>query len=92
MVSGRGGHARARFAVTDVVYPDEGHGFLQPESRASHNNAIALCHASRRSLRVFRELAGSRLEVRESIRPIAGVQNIGHVKLNRAACWPYSLV
>jgi acetyl esterase/lipase len=50
--------------VTYVVYPDEGHGFLQPESRTSHN-AIALC---------------LRLKVRESIRAIAGLRNtaIGH--------------
>jgi hypothetical protein len=39
-----------------------------------------------------KSLAGSRLEVRESIRAIAGLRNtsIGHLKLNRAACWPHS--
>jgi dipeptidyl aminopeptidase/acylaminoacyl peptidase len=63
--------------VTYVVYPDEGHGFLRPESRTSFNaiaEAFFATHLGGRCEPFGNDLAGSSLEVREGITAIAGLR------------------
>jgi dipeptidyl aminopeptidase/acylaminoacyl peptidase len=63
--------------VTYVVYPDEGHGFLRPESRTSFNaiaEAFFATHLGGRCEPFGNDLAGSSLEVCEGITAIAGLR------------------
>jgi hypothetical protein len=60
--------------VTYVVYPDEGHGFLRPESRISFNSiseAFFATHLGGRWEPFGKDLHGSSLEVREGVGEIA---------------------
>jgi dipeptidyl aminopeptidase/acylaminoacyl peptidase len=64
--------------VTYVVYPDEGHGFLRPESRTSFNaisEAFLAAHLGGRCEPFGHDLSGSSLEVREGARGIAGFED-----------------
>jgi acylaminoacyl-peptidase len=64
-------------AVTYVVYPEEGHGFLRPESRTSFNaitEAFFAKHLGGRCEPFGNDLAGSSLQVREGAGAIAGLQ------------------
>jgi acylaminoacyl-peptidase len=68
---------RARgLPVTYVVYPEEGHGFMRPESRMSFNaitETFLATHLGGRSEPIGNDLAGSSLQVREGIAAIAGL-------------------
>jgi acylaminoacyl-peptidase len=62
--------------VTYVVYPEEGHGFMRPESRMSFNaitEAFLATHLGGRCEPIGDDLAGSSLQVREGIEAIAGL-------------------
>jgi acetyl esterase/lipase len=64
--------------VTYVVYPDEGHGFLRPESRTSFNaisEAFLAAHLGGRCEPFGHDLMGSSLEVREGAGGIAGLED-----------------
>jgi hypothetical protein len=72
----RRGDARARAAGD--VYPDEGHGFLRPESRTSFNaisEAFLAAHLGGRCESFGHDLTGSSLEVREGAGGIAGLED-----------------
>jgi acylaminoacyl-peptidase len=63
--------------VTYVVYPEEGHGFMRPESRTSFNaitEAFLARHLGGRCEPFGDDLAGSSLQVREGVGAIAGLQ------------------
>ena len=63
-------------AATYVVYPEEGHGFVRPESRMSFNaitEAFFARHLGGRCEPIGDDLAGSSLQVREGIDAIAGL-------------------
>jgi len=63
--------------VTYIVYPDEGHGFLLPQSRRSFNSimeAFLAKYLGGRCEPFGNDLAGSNLQVREGIAAIAGLQ------------------
>jgi acylaminoacyl-peptidase len=63
--------------VTYIVYPDEGHGFMRPESRTSFNaisEAFFAMHLSGRCEPFGSDLLGSSLQVREGIEHIAGLR------------------
>jgi acylaminoacyl-peptidase len=68
---------RARgLPVTYVVYPEEGHGFMRPESRMSFNaitEAFLAAHLGGRCEPIGNDLAGSSLQVREGMTAIAGL-------------------
>ena len=68
---------RARgLPVTYVVYPEEGHGFMRPESRTSFNaitEAFLAGHLGGRCEPIGDDLAGSSLQVREGVAAIAGL-------------------
>ena len=68
---------RARgLPVTYVVYPEEGHGFMRPESRTSFNaitEAFLAGHLGGRCEPIGDDLAGSSLQVREGLAAIAGL-------------------
>jgi acylaminoacyl-peptidase len=68
---------RARgLPVTYVVYPEEGHGFMRPESRMSFNaitEAFLAANLGGRCEPIGNDLAGSSLQVREGIAAIAGL-------------------
>jgi acylaminoacyl-peptidase len=70
---------RARgLPVTYVVYPEEGHGFMRPESRTSFNaitEAFLAAHLGGRCEPIGGDLAGSSLQVREGIAAIAGLED-----------------
>jgi dipeptidyl aminopeptidase/acylaminoacyl peptidase len=64
--------------VTYVVYLDEGHGFLRPESRTSFNaisEAFLAAHLGGRCEPLGHDLTGSSLEVREGVGGIAGLED-----------------
>jgi dipeptidyl aminopeptidase/acylaminoacyl peptidase len=64
--------------VTYVVYPDEGHGFVRPESRTSFNaisEAFLAAHLGGGCEPFGHDLTGSSLEVREGIGGIAGLED-----------------
>jgi dipeptidyl aminopeptidase/acylaminoacyl peptidase len=68
--------AKRGLPVTYVVYPDEGHGFLRPESRTSFNaisEAFFATHLGGRCEPFGNDLDGSTLEVRGGIGAIAGL-------------------
>jgi acylaminoacyl-peptidase len=63
--------------VTYVVYPDEGHGFLRPESRTSFNaisEAFFATHLGGRCEPFGNDLDGSSLDVREGSGVIVGLR------------------
>ncbi len=63
--------------VTYVVYPDEGHGFLRPESHTSFNTiaeAFVATHLGGRCEPFGNDLAGSSLEICEGMTAIAGLR------------------
>jgi len=65
-------------AVTYVVYPEEGHGFIRPESRTSFNaitEAFFARHLGGRCEPIGDDLAGSSLQVHEGGEAIAGLQD-----------------
>jgi acetyl esterase/lipase len=67
-----------RLPVTYVVYLDEGHGFLRPESRTSFNaisEAFLAAHLGGRCEAFGHDLTGSSLEVREGVGGIAGLED-----------------
>jgi acylaminoacyl-peptidase len=68
---------RARnLPVTYVVYPEEGHGFMRPESRMSFNaitEAFLAAHLGGRCQPIGNDLAGSSLLVRDGMAAIAGL-------------------
>jgi acylaminoacyl-peptidase len=68
---------RARgLPVTYVVYPQEGHGFMRPESRTSFNaitEAFLAALLGGRCEPIGSDLAGSSLQVREGMAAIAGL-------------------
>jgi acylaminoacyl-peptidase len=76
---------RARgLPVTYVVYPEEGHGFMRPESRTSFNaitEAFFAKHLGGRREPIGDDLAGSSLQVRAGVEAIAGLQDALAVKL-----------
>jgi dipeptidyl aminopeptidase/acylaminoacyl peptidase len=62
--------------VTYVVYPEEGHGLVRPESRTSFHaitEAFLAAHLGGRCELIGDDLAGSSLQVREGIDAIAGL-------------------
>ena len=64
--------------VTYVVYLDEGHGFLRPESRTSFNaisEAFLAAHLGGRCEPFGHDLTGSSLEVREGVGGIARLED-----------------
>lgn len=63
--------------VTYIVYPDEGHGFVRPESRTSFNaisEAFFAMHLGGRCEPFGNDLLGSSLQIREGIEHIAGLR------------------
>ncbi len=64
--------------VTYVVYPDEGHGFVRPESRTSFNaisEAFFAKHLGGRCEPFGDDLVGSSLQIREGIEHIDGLRD-----------------
>ncbi len=70
---------RARgLPVTYVVYPEEGHGFMRPESRTSFNaitEAFFAKHLGGRREPIGDDLAGSSLQVRAGVEAVAGLED-----------------
>jgi acetyl esterase/lipase len=64
-------------SVTYVVYPEEGHGLMRPESRTSFNaiiEAFLAAHLGGRCEPISDDLRGSNLEVRGGVDQIAGLK------------------
>jgi acylaminoacyl-peptidase len=74
--------------VIYVVYPEEGHGFMRPESRTSFNAITEAFFASQlggRCEALGNDLGGSSLQVREGIDAIAGLRETLAAKADAAA-------